>query len=50
MTSRTRDTGPGAASALDYGLSQCALIAVSARSDDFGELIPAALPRSPTAA
>ncbi|WP_435059761.1 hypothetical protein [Streptomyces sp. bgisy060] len=38
-TSRTRDTGPAAATALDYGLSQRALIAVSARSADLAELI-----------
>ncbi|WP_177235642.1 hypothetical protein [Streptomyces sp. MUSC 14] len=38
-TSRTRDTGPAAAAALDYGLSQRALIAVSSRSDDVAELI-----------
>ncbi|MEU0219426.1 hypothetical protein ABZ281_31955 [Streptomyces sp. NPDC006265] len=37
-TSRTRDTGPGAA-ALDYGLSQRALIAVSGRTDVVAELI-----------
>lgn len=36
--SRTRDTGPAAA-ALDYGLSQRALIAVSGRSGDVAELI-----------
>ncbi|MFC9624809.1 hypothetical protein ACFTXM_34200 [Streptomyces sp. NPDC056930] len=49
-TSRTRDTGPAAATTLDYGLSQRALIAVSARSDTVAELITAASPRSPTAA
>ncbi|MFF0754550.1 hypothetical protein [Streptomyces sp. NPDC004267] len=38
-TSRTRDTGPTAAAALDYGLSQRALIAVSARANDVAELI-----------
>ncbi|MDX3528482.1 hypothetical protein P1P75_19040 [Streptomyces sp. ID05-39B] len=37
-TSRTRDTDPAAA-ALDYGLSQRALIAVSGRTDDVAELI-----------
>ncbi|WP_424893321.1 hypothetical protein [Streptomyces sp. XH2] len=37
--SRTRDTGPAAAAALDYGLSQRALIAVSGRADDVAELI-----------
>ncbi|MEU2357899.1 hypothetical protein ABZ599_33820 [Streptomyces misionensis] len=37
--SRTRDTGPAAAAALDYGLSQRALIAVSARTDVVAELI-----------
>ncbi|MEU7031378.1 hypothetical protein AB0A60_32380 [Streptomyces sp. NPDC046275] len=37
--SRTRDTGSAAAAALDYGLSQRALIAVSARSGDVTELI-----------
>jgi hypothetical protein len=36
-TSRTRDTGPAAAAALDYGLSQRALIAVSSRSSDVAE-------------
>ncbi|MET7519495.1 hypothetical protein ABZS88_40090 [Streptomyces sp. NPDC005480] len=36
--SRTRDTDPAAA-ALDYGLSQRALIAVSGRMDDVTELI-----------
>ncbi|MFD8854986.1 hypothetical protein [Streptomyces sp. NPDC059604] len=38
-TSRTRDTDPGTAAALDYGLSQRALIAVSARADTVAELI-----------
>ncbi|GAA1150356.1 hypothetical protein [Streptomyces javensis] len=38
-TSRTRDTDPAAAAALDYGLSQRALIAVSGRTDDIAELI-----------
>uniref|UniRef100_UPI001FCC30C5 hypothetical protein n=1 Tax=Streptomyces monomycini TaxID=371720 RepID=UPI001FCC30C5 len=38
-TSRTRATDPGAAVALDYGLSQRALIAVSGRTDDVAELI-----------
>ncbi|WPO76179.1 hypothetical protein [Streptomyces sp. KN37] len=38
-TSRTRDTDPGAAAALDYGLSQRALIAVSSRSGDVAEMI-----------
>lgn len=37
-TSRTRDTDPAAA-ALDYGLSQRALIAVSGRTGDVAELI-----------
>ncbi|MFF1649864.1 hypothetical protein [Streptomyces sp. NPDC058240] len=37
--SRTRDTGPAAAAAIDYGLSQRALIDVSTRSDDGAELI-----------
>ncbi|MFF3558221.1 hypothetical protein ACFYXL_32960 [Streptomyces tsukubensis] len=37
--SRTRDTGPGAAAALDYGLSQRALIAVSSRTDAVAEII-----------
>lgn len=37
--SRTRDTDPGAAAALDYGLSQRALIAVSGRVDVVAELI-----------
>ncbi|WHM40959.1 hypothetical protein [Streptomyces sp. BPTC-684] len=35
---------------LDYGLSQRALIAVSTRSGDVAELLPADSPRSPTAA
>ncbi|MFJ4569075.1 hypothetical protein ACIP4U_36565 [Streptomyces caelestis] len=38
-TSRTRDSDPGAAAALDYGLSQRALIDVSSRSGDVAELI-----------
>lgn len=38
-TSPTRDSDPAAAAALDYGLSQRALIAVSARSGDVAELI-----------
>ncbi|MCF3184747.1 hypothetical protein IPZ70_33135 [Streptomyces polychromogenes] len=38
-TSRTRDTDPGAAAALDYGLSQRALIAVSGRTDAVAEII-----------
>ncbi|MFJ4576776.1 hypothetical protein ACIP4W_36330 [Streptomyces sp. NPDC088846] len=38
-TSRTRDTGPADAAALDYGLSQHALIAVSGRTDTVAELI-----------
>ncbi|WP_434435411.1 hypothetical protein [Streptomyces noursei] len=38
-TSRTRDTSPAAAAALDYGLSQRALIAVSSRTDVVTELI-----------
>ncbi|MEU5836434.1 hypothetical protein ABZ820_22570 [Streptomyces diacarni] len=33
-TSRTRDSDPAAAAALDYGLSQRALLAVSGRTDD----------------
>ncbi|MCG7527780.1 hypothetical protein MHW47_25515 [Streptomyces sp. OfavH-34-F] len=37
--SRTRDTDPGAAAALDYGLSQRALIAVSGRTDAVAEII-----------
>lgn len=37
-TSRTRDTRPAATAALDYGLSQRALIAVSSRADDIAEL------------
>lgn len=37
--SRTRDTDPGAAAALDYGLSQRALIDVSGRTDTLTELI-----------
>ncbi|MFF1401485.1 hypothetical protein ACFVZD_48460 [Streptomyces sp. NPDC058287] len=37
--SRTRDTDPGAVAALDYGLSQRALIAVSDRTGDVAELI-----------
>ncbi|MFE2247949.1 hypothetical protein [Streptomyces lavendulae] len=36
-TSRTRDTDPSAAAALDYGLSQRALIAVSGRTDTVAE-------------
>ncbi|MFJ4972802.1 hypothetical protein [Streptomyces sp. NPDC088755] len=38
-TSRTRDTDPAAATALDYGLSQRALIAVSGRTDTVAQLI-----------
>ncbi|MFI0742653.1 hypothetical protein ACH4PU_31920 [Streptomyces sp. NPDC021100] len=38
-SSRTQDTGPAAAAALDYGLSQRALIAVSSRTGDVMELI-----------
>ncbi|WP_216725871.1 hypothetical protein [Streptomyces sp. NRRL S-31] len=38
-TSRMRDSGPAAVAALDYGLSQRALIAVSARAQDVAELI-----------
>lgn len=38
-TSRTRDSDPDGAAALDYGLSQRALIAVSGRSGDVAELI-----------
>ena len=34
-----RDTGPAATAALDYGLSQRALIAVSGRRGDVAELI-----------
>ncbi|MFJ3762479.1 hypothetical protein [Streptomyces sp. NPDC090080] len=41
--SRTRDTGPAAAVALDYGLSQRALIAVSGRADVVAELITSRL-------
>ncbi|WP_328698418.1 hypothetical protein [Streptomyces sp. NBC_00342] len=37
--SRTRDSDPAAAAALDYGLSQRALIAVSSRTDTVAELI-----------
>ncbi|WP_229915661.1 hypothetical protein [Streptomyces filamentosus] len=37
--SRTRDSDPAAAAALDYGLSQRALIAVSSRAEDVAELI-----------
>ncbi|MFB6812811.1 hypothetical protein [Streptomyces sp. NPDC056387] len=37
--SRTRDTDPGAAAALAYGLSQRALIAVSGRTDTVAEII-----------
>ena len=37
--SRTRDRDPAAATALDYGLSQRALIAVSGRRGDVAELI-----------
>ncbi|MFI2215204.1 hypothetical protein [Streptomyces sp. NPDC020141] len=42
--SRTRDTDPGAAAALDYGLSQRALTAVSARANDVAEIITRRLP------
>jgi hypothetical protein len=42
-TSRTRDTGPAATAAPDYGLSQRALIAVSSRSGDVAELITRSL-------
>ncbi|MGW1819332.1 hypothetical protein ACWCQM_37980 [Streptomyces sp. NPDC002125] len=38
-TSRTRDSDPAAAAALDYGLSQRALIAVSGRTDTVTQLI-----------
>lgn len=38
-TSRTRDSDPSAAAALDYGLSQRALIAVSGRTDAVAEII-----------
>ncbi|MER5359017.1 hypothetical protein [Streptomyces sp. NPDC002785] len=38
-TSRTRDSDPAAAAALDYGLSQRALIAVSGRTDTVAQLI-----------
>ncbi|MFH9677520.1 hypothetical protein ACH4L5_35365 [Streptomyces sp. NPDC017405] len=48
-TSRTRDSAPAAETALDYGLSQRALIAISRRADVVAELT-AASPRSPTAA
>ncbi|MEU1798850.1 hypothetical protein [Streptomyces californicus] len=37
--SRTRDSDPGAAAALDYGLSQRALIAVSGRADTVAEIV-----------
>lgn len=37
--SRTRDSDPGAAAALDYGLPQRALIAVSGRTDTVAKLI-----------
>ncbi|WP_406004708.1 hypothetical protein [Streptomyces sp. NBC_00987] len=37
--SRTRDSDPGAAAALDYGLSQRALIAVSSRTDTVAAVI-----------
>lgn len=37
--SRMRDTDPAAAAALDYGLSQRALIAVSSRTGEVAELI-----------
>uniref|UniRef100_UPI00366D324E hypothetical protein n=1 Tax=Bacillus tropicus TaxID=2026188 RepID=UPI00366D324E len=37
--SRTRDTDPASAAALDYGLSQRALIAVSGRTDTVAEII-----------
>ncbi|MFE7431293.1 hypothetical protein, partial [Streptomyces sp. NPDC057545] len=47
---RMRDTTPPPAAVLDYGLSQRALIAASARSCDVADLITAASPRSPTAA
>ncbi|MFE7808506.1 hypothetical protein ACFU51_28315 [Streptomyces sp. NPDC057430] len=39
QTSRTRDTAPASAAALDYGLSQRALIAVSGRTDTVAEII-----------
>ncbi|WP_329305804.1 hypothetical protein [Streptomyces anulatus] len=38
-TSRTRDSDPAVAAALDYGLSQRALIAVSGRTDTVTQLI-----------
>ncbi|MGW5803354.1 hypothetical protein ACWFQ7_29045 [Streptomyces bacillaris] len=38
-TSRTRDTDPSGAAALEYGLSQRALIAVSGRTDTVTEII-----------
>ncbi|MFE4822869.1 hypothetical protein ACFRFU_41940 [Streptomyces sp. NPDC056704] len=38
-TSHTRDSAPAAAAALDYGLSQRALIAISSRTDTVAELI-----------
>ncbi|MFD3848015.1 hypothetical protein ACFWVB_19240 [Streptomyces microflavus] len=38
-TSRTRDSDPAAAAALDYGLSQRALSAVSGRTDTVAQLI-----------
>ncbi|WP_405691219.1 hypothetical protein [Streptomyces sp. NBC_00057] len=37
--SRTRDAGPATTAALDYGLPQRALLAISARSGDVAELI-----------
>ncbi|MGX5397178.1 hypothetical protein ACWLMY_35630 [Streptomyces anulatus] len=49
-TSRTRDSDPAAAAALDYGLSQRSLIAVSGRTNTVTQLIPADSPRLPTAA
>ncbi|MCX4869559.1 hypothetical protein OIC43_42675 [Streptomyces sp. NBC_00825] len=51
--SRTRDSPPDTAAALDYGLSQRALIDVSARSDGVAARLitkHAASPRSPIAA
>jgi hypothetical protein len=42
-----RDTGPAAAAALDYGLSQRALIAISGRTNDVPELITCPCPPAP---
>ncbi|MER8199178.1 hypothetical protein ABTY00_35220 [Streptomyces microflavus] len=49
--SRTRDTDPGAAAALDYDLSQRALTGISGRTDVVAQCgSPADSPHSPTAA